>query len=182
MWQCGPHPLFPSCILCGSCNTIYTAEASGNMQIKDCRRLLCLKMSYLQHKYIPLKTQGYVPFPRQFAALWSVATLKTLEAEDNELQDHYTWRQPCSPSWPRPANYLMSWTTRTVNPNLQFFLPPPAMSSPAKENNLLHIIRRKRNHNPCFSKGPAKRGDVSPLKQNQPMWVRSFRAVAKQTS
>lgn len=49
VWECVPHPFFPSCILCGSCNAIYTSEASGDMQVKDCRPLL-----YLQHKYIPL--------------------------------------------------------------------------------------------------------------------------------
>lgn len=47
VWECIPNPFFPSCILYGS-------STSGDMQVRDCRLLLCLKGLYPQHKHIPL--------------------------------------------------------------------------------------------------------------------------------
>jgi hypothetical protein len=64
----------------------------------------------------------------------------------------------------------MYWATRTVNPNLKFFLPPPVISSPAKENSLVHVIRRKRNHNPHFKMRALLKEWVSPL-ETEPISV-----------
>lgn len=42
-WECVPQPFFPFSVLCGNDNVIYMAEASGDVQVKDHRLLLCLR-------------------------------------------------------------------------------------------------------------------------------------------
>lgn len=113
----GPSSLPVSCV---GTAMLYTAEASGDVQVKDHRLLLYLKRPFLRHKHIPLSTWKQAPLPHCGLLPSEVCSSGTLEAQDLNYrivipQD----RQPYHPPWSQPANYLVCLVTRTLNQNHQ---------------------------------------------------------------
>lgn len=123
-WKCVPKPLFPSSVLCGNDNVIYTAEASGDVQVKDHRLLLCLKGPLLQYKHILCRHGNRLPTPTAVCCPLKDCSSGTLGAEDLNYRIVIPEdRQPCRPPWSQPANYLVFLVTRTLNQDHQSIFP-----------------------------------------------------------
>lgn len=144
-WECVPKSFFPSGVFYGNNNVIYTAEASGDVQVKDHRFLLCLKGPFLWHKHILCRHGNRLPTPTAVCFPLKDCSSGTLEAEDlNYRVVIPADRQPCRPPWSQTANYLVVLVTRTLNQDHQFIFPSSVSSSLAKGNSLVPYYKQEK--------------------------------------